>query len=117
MNTTRKMKPPITGKYVVSPTQTRSGPEAEKLRLSRLGATIGGVHETGAGSISRGLVLHLRLPLDTPSRANDLADAGFPVLRVGAFVSQVGGHPPRGIGARVGGAEVIGRALPAECLA
>ena len=38
MIATRKMKPPITGRYVVSATQTRSGAGAEKSRWSRLGA-------------------------------------------------------------------------------
>lgn len=35
---TRKRKPPITGRYVVSATQTRSGRAAEKSRCRRLGA-------------------------------------------------------------------------------
>ena len=38
---TRKTKPPITGRDVVSATQTRSGREAEKSRCSRLGADEG----------------------------------------------------------------------------
>src|SRR5512133_4166271 len=37
--TTRKMKPPITGRYVESATQTLSGASAVKSRARRLGAT------------------------------------------------------------------------------